>query len=459
MVLMGPGWGSAGDVNEDAPGLLGAISIKTLRDAGFNVLTWDPRGFGESTGSVEIDSVDYEARDVQQLLDWVATQPQVALDSNGDPRSGMVGALVRRRHPVRHRGRRLPRRCAVPIIAWNSLETSLFKAQTPKTGWGNLLATAATLQGASLDPHIAAANQSANTTGTFDPADVEWFAERGPGRARVRGQRPDAGDPRHRRHALHAPGSRHQLRAAAGRRRADRPCSGSAAATASASPIRETKHRVSEAAVAWLDRYVNLDDSADIGSPFEFIDQNGVTYTSDGFPEPDGEPITATGSGTLQLVEDGGAGPATGGEAAGGLRNVRAADHPGARHQRGRGHHSCAGSGGARRRRADAAAHLLGHRSRQRPPDAVFAQLVDDTTGLVLGNQITPIEVVLDGASHTIDVPLEMVAQHIEPGTSLTLQLVATTVAYATPQLGGTVTFDDITISLPVVTTPVVATT
>ena len=43
-------------------------------------------------------------------------------------------------------------------------------------------------------------------------------------------------------------------------------------------------------------------------------------------------------------------------------------------------------------------------------PTRVFAQLVDDTTGLVIGNQITPIEVTLDGQSHTAQVPMEMIA-------------------------------------------------
>ena len=32
----------------------------------------------------------------------------------------------------------------------------------------------------------------------------------------------------------------------------------------------------------------------------------------------------------------------------------------------------------------------------------VYAQLVDDTTGLVLGNQVTPIPVTLDGEKHTV---------------------------------------------------------
>ena len=56
--------GSGGDTDVDKVGLLGSLSISSLRDAGYNVLTWDARGFGGSTGTVQIDSVEHEARDV-----------------------------------------------------------------------------------------------------------------------------------------------------------------------------------------------------------------------------------------------------------------------------------------------------------------------------------------------------------------------------------------------------------
>jgi len=85
-------------------------------------------------------------------------------------------------------------------------------------------------------------------------------------------------------------------------------------------------------------------------------------------------------------------------------------------------------------------------------PTRVFAQLVDESTGLVLGNQVTPIEVTLDGRSHTASVPLEMIAFTGRPGAHIELQLVATTVAYAAPRLGGSVDFSRVHISLPVVT-------
>ena len=83
-------------------------------------------------------------------------------------------------------------------------------------------------------------------------------------------------------------------------------------------------------------------------------------------------------------------------------------------------------------------------------PTRVFAQLVDDDTGIVLGSQITPVELVLDGTTHDVRVDLEMIAFHLRPGHTVTLQLVATTVAYAQPRLGGSLDASKISISLPV---------
>ena len=45
------------------------------------MLTWDARGFGGSGGQVEVDSTDFEGRDVQALIDYVARQPEAQLDA------------------------------------------------------------------------------------------------------------------------------------------------------------------------------------------------------------------------------------------------------------------------------------------------------------------------------------------------------------------------------------------
>ena len=67
------------------------LMVHTLRRAGFNVVTWDPRGFGHSGGEAEVDSPNDEGRDVSAMLNWVAQQLSVQLDRPGVPRVGMVG--------------------------------------------------------------------------------------------------------------------------------------------------------------------------------------------------------------------------------------------------------------------------------------------------------------------------------------------------------------------------------
>jgi ABC-2 type transport system ATP-binding protein len=68
----------------------------------------------------------------------------------------------------------------------------------------------------------------------------------------------------------------------------------------------------------------------------------------------------------------------------------------------------------------------------------------------VLGNHVTPVRLNLDGKRHTVNATLESIAHTIGKGQTLTLQLVATTVAYAQPRLGGSVDFKDIALTLPV---------
>src|SRR3954469_4483118 len=140
-VMVGPGWASPGATDENGGDgqSSGSTGVGTLRNAGYNVLTWDPRGFGTSEGTAEVDSPDFEGRDAQALIDFVAAQPEAQLDAPGDPRLGMSGVSY-------GGGIQLvtaaldPRVDAIaPVIAWHSLTTSLFKDHTPKTGWSNLL--------------------------------------------------------------------------------------------------------------------------------------------------------------------------------------------------------------------------------------------------------------------------------------------------------------------------------
>jgi ABC-2 type transport system ATP-binding protein len=79
----------------------------------------------------------------------------------------------------------------------------------------------------------------------------------------------------------------------------------------------------------------------------------------------------------------------------------------------------------------------------------VYAQLVDDSTGIVLGNHVTPIPVTLDGEEHTIKIPLEMVAHTLAPGQTLTVQIVASAVTYQMLRSSGELTVSSIKLTLP----------
>ena len=180
-ILKGPGWGQPGDTDTTTRGngLFGDVNIADLWNAGYNVLTWDPRGFGKSGGAVSVDGPNVEGRDTQVLLDWVAAQPNVQLDSPGDPRVGIVGGSYGGGIQLVLAAIDCRVDAIVPTIAWHSLGSSLFKADTVKQGWGDELYGAA--KGRQLDPHITSAHDSGDATGTLSTADQAWFTSRGPG--------------------------------------------------------------------------------------------------------------------------------------------------------------------------------------------------------------------------------------------------------------------------------------
>jgi len=450
-VLMGPGWGLPGDTNVEAVGVLGALNISSLHRSGYNVLTWDPRGFGKSGGIAQVNSVDVEARDVQQLVSWLAAQPDAALDAPGDPTSGMVGGSYGGGIQLVTAAIDCRVDALVPVVAWHSLGTSLYKDQTFKAGWATILSGVSAT--ATVDPHVKSANQSATATGVLSDEDEAWFLDRGP--AELVG---DITVP-----TLFVAGTVDTLFTLDEditnyRMLRDNGvptamywfCGGHGVClTDPGDPAR-----MQTAIISWLDRYVKNDESIDTGARFDLLDQDGIHYVADDYPTAEGEPITANGSGNLELVAGGGAGPTAIPEGNTDLlgrlvgpitpapaTNAVAVPIP-----------APAGSprlvlGAPRLTLTYTGTIPAGER-----PTRAFAQLVDDETGLVLGNQITPIPLVLDGTAHELTLPLEVVAFTVKPGTSLTLQIVATTTAYGEPRLGGSVRFTEIDVALPTAT-------
>ena len=436
-VLLGPGWGSGGDTNTTSSGTQGYGTIKDLHDGGYNVLTWDPRGFGKSNGTVEVDSAQTEARDVGRLIDWVATLPGVELDGSGDPRVGMVGVSYGGGIQLVTAAVDCRVDAIVPSWAWHSLSTSLDKADTTKTGWSSFLYGIASTH--DLDPHIRSANRSGIATGLISAADHAWFAQRGPGALvnQIRVPTLLVQGTVDTLFTLDEAVSNYGILRSHGIPTAMIWFCGGHGVCLTPPGDRDLVERKT---ILWLARYLKRDTTVDTGPAFELVDQHGTSYSADGYPLAAGTAITADGHGTLALKAEGGAGPAH-----------PAADNPDllarlvapitpARAANAvnvtvvTGTRASVVVGAPQLRLTYTGTVAAGSR-----PTRVFAQLVDAKTGLVLGNQITPIAVILDGREHTTSVPLEMVAYTTEPGTNLVLQVVATTVAYAQPRLDGSI--------------------
>jgi ABC-2 type transport system ATP-binding protein len=87
----------------------------------------------------------------------------------------------------------------------------------------------------------------------------------------------------------------------------------------------------------------------------------------------------------------------------------------------------------------------------------VYAQLVDNKTGLVVGNLVTPVPVTLDGMSHTATINLADIVYTVkDPSTdNLTLQITSSATAFENFSAFGAVTISNIDLTLP---TPAVIT-
>ena len=78
----------------------------------------------------------------------------------------------------------------------------------------------------------------------------------------------------------------------------------------------------------------------------------------------------------------------------------------------------------------------------------VFAQLVDQDRNVVVGNQVTPIPVTLDGAEHTAKFPLERIAS-VSTGGGYQLQIVADSTVYDIQRSAGALDVKSAKVTLP----------
>jgi ABC-2 type transport system ATP-binding protein len=201
----------------------------------------------------------------------------------------------------------------------------------------------------------------------------------------------------------------------------------------------------------WLDYYVKGDESALTGPQFEWVDQNGDWYSSDTYPvqpTPDTTPLVAESDDPhtlLYLPLIGGSGPdprillegplqaLLGLPSASPALNAATLHVPDA----------------TETTYIVGAPELTFTYSGTGTAKHVYAQIVDDETGLVLGAQAIPIPVTLDGKTHTATYSLEQVAHTLQPGQSVSVQIVTSNIKYLNFYSWGSITVDDMSIALP----------
>ncbi|HET8681401.1 MAG TPA: alpha/beta fold hydrolase, partial [Micromonosporaceae bacterium] len=107
-----------------------AQDAEDLAGLGYAVLAFTARGFGRSGGQIHLNSPDYEVRDAQQLLDWLAARPEVRLDAPGDPRVGVVGGSYGGALALLLAGYDRRVDAVVPMITWHDLARSFLPEST-----------------------------------------------------------------------------------------------------------------------------------------------------------------------------------------------------------------------------------------------------------------------------------------------------------------------------------------
>jgi ABC-2 type transport system ATP-binding protein len=192
--------------------------------------------------------------------------------------------------------------------------------------------------------------------------------------------------------------------------------------------------RVEARVVGWLRRWLMDDHAADSDPTFEWLADDGRWRSAPDWPMPAGSAVTAKGSGMLTFspadtVSSGLAVVATPSPNAVNVAIPSPAQHVDAV--------------------GEPTLELDYQGTATDPRGYVFAQIVDEQRHVVLGNQVTPIAVELDGRPHSVSRSLEGVAAAVDPGARYTLQIAAGSSVYGPVRSAGAVALKAIRLSMP----------
>jgi ABC-2 type transport system ATP-binding protein len=110
---------------------------KNFADLGYAVLAWTAQGFGRSTGEIHVDSPDWEVKDAQRLIDWLAARPDIAKVGN-DPKVAAVGGSYGGALSLLLAAQDKRVDAIVPMITWNDLSQAFLPNGVFKKQWAGL---------------------------------------------------------------------------------------------------------------------------------------------------------------------------------------------------------------------------------------------------------------------------------------------------------------------------------
>ena len=163
-VIHSHGWGGSRTTDP--------ASFQKYLGAGFGVLSFDQRGFGESGGKAHVENPAFEGYDVRRLVSFVAGLPWVKKDAPGDPRLGAIGGsygggyqFLGAFEELRLHGKPVFDALA-PEITWFDLKESLAPDEAVRTEWVSAL-SAASLPSDALPPEIIGSVAEGAATGDW----------------------------------------------------------------------------------------------------------------------------------------------------------------------------------------------------------------------------------------------------------------------------------------------------
>ncbi len=180
LIFHSHGWGGSRTTDPTA--------FKSWLDAGYGVLSFDQRSFGESTGVAHVMNPDLEGRDVVNLVNFVATLDWVTKQRPGDPLIGAIGGSYGGGYQfagafteLRDKGRTRFDALA-PEITWWDLKQSLAPDEAARTMWLSILYAGG---GTHLPPEVSAGFVALITTGHWPTGQAgkdldAFFAKNGP---------------------------------------------------------------------------------------------------------------------------------------------------------------------------------------------------------------------------------------------------------------------------------------